>query len=161
LWDRILNLIGFEEVAVADDYDEEETGDHPGGGRMPRGDRFRDEAADSSREKRAHRGQVVSIQGGRPVRVVVTEPASFEDVQLIVDHLKSRRPVLVNLEFLEKPLMRRVIDFVSGAVYSLDGHMQQVGSGVMLFTPREVEIASMPGRSGTDFSVPPDDKEGY
>lgn len=84
---------------------------------------------------------LVSLPTQRQVKVVVAEPRSFEEVQEIVDNLKSRRPVIVNLERVDGELARRIVDFVSGATYGLSGSMQKVGGGIFLFAPSNVDIA--------------------
>jgi len=75
------------------------------------------------------------------MRVVVMEPTSFEEAQNIADQLKSRRPVIVNLENAEKMLAKRIVDFISGTTYALNGNMQKVGNGIFLFVPTNVDIS--------------------
>ncbi|MEW6274668.1 MAG: cell division protein SepF [Bacillota bacterium] len=123
--DKVLGFIGFEEEPLEEDEREKE-------------DREEDETAAQSRRK----GQVLSLHAQRQVRVVVAEPKVFEDVQGIADHLKNRRPVIVNLEQADAELARRVVDFISGATYGLNGNMQKVGNGIFLFVPSNVDIAS-------------------
>ncbi|MCL6635639.1 MAG: cell division protein SepF, partial [Peptococcaceae bacterium] len=76
------------------------------------------------------------------MRVVVLEPRSFDEAQGIADNLKNRRPVIVNLEHAETDLAKRVLDFMIGATYALNGAMQKVGSGIFLCVPNNVDIAS-------------------
>ena len=64
----------------------------------------------------------------------------FEESQEIANHLRSKKPVVVNLEKLEKEMARRVIDFVSGAVYALGGSIQKVAGGIFLIAPYNVDI---------------------
>ena len=123
--DKVLGLIGFEEEPLEEEEQEKEG-------------REEDEMVSPTRRK----GQVVSLPAQRQVRVVVAEPKVFEDVQGIVDHLRNRRPVIVNLEQADAELARRVVDFVSGATYGLNGNMQKVGNGIFLFVPSNVDISS-------------------
>lgn len=122
LVDKVLGFMGFEE-----EPQEEEK------------DRFWEEEEAVPQLKR--RGQVVSLHAQRQVKVIVAEPRVFDDVQGIAEHLKNRRPVIVNLEQVDGELARRVVDFVSGATYALNGSMQKVGSGIFLFVPSNVDIA--------------------
>jgi cell division inhibitor SepF len=118
LMDRFLNLIGFEE---------EEPEEEP-------------EAVAEERAKR--KPPLVSLPGGgRQMRVVVCEPVSFDEVQWIADQLKARRPVVLNLEGMDKDLAQRILNFLSGCTYTLDGSMQRVGTGIFLLTPPNVEVA--------------------
>ncbi|HEX3031931.1 MAG TPA: cell division protein SepF [Bacillota bacterium] len=95
---------------------------------------------DSSRRKKP---AVVSLHQQKQMKVIVMEPKVYEDVQVIADHLKNRRAVVVNLEHVEKDLSRRVVDFVSGAIYALNGSLQRVGVGIYLFVPSNVDISSV------------------
>ena len=92
--------------------------------------------------KKKEKGTLVSLPSHRQLRVVVMEPHSFEEVLSITDNLKSRRPVIINLEQADGELARRVIDFVSGATYALNGRMQKVGNGIFLSVPNNMDISS-------------------
>jgi len=130
LMDKMLNFMGFEEDSV-DVRDNE--------------DRLADEEMNTAQKPKKNRGQVVSLHAQRQVRVVVIEPSNFDDVQGIADNLKNRRPVIINLEQAEPELAKRIVDFVSGATYALDGNMQKVGKGIFLFVPSNVDIDSAIG----------------
>jgi len=127
LMDRVLGFMGFEEEPMEE---EEKT----------REERYQEEEETTAPSRR--KGQVLSIHTQRQVRVVVVEPRVFDEVQSIADHLKSRRPVIINLEKAEPELARRVVDFISGATYALNGSTQKVGNGIFLFVPSNMDIAS-------------------
>lgn len=74
------------------------------------------------------------------LRVVLVEPISFDDCQIISDHLKAKRSVIINLEALELSTARRIIDFVGGTAYALDGSMQKAGGSIFVAVPSHVEI---------------------
>lgn len=126
LVDKVLSFMGFEEeVEEEDKRDREEMPEeHPW--------------LKKSKEK----GTVLSLHAPRQVRVVVLEPRSFDEVQEITDNLKNRCPVIVNLEQAEPDLAKRVVDFVSGATYALNGSLQKVGNGIFLFVPNNIDISS-------------------
>jgi len=88
------------------------------------------------------KGAVLSLHTAKQLRVVVSEPTNFEDSQGIADHLKSRRQVIINMEATDKDVAQRILDFVSGACYALDGRVQKIGDGVFLFAPYNVDITS-------------------
>lgn len=121
-------FLGF--MGLADD-DEELTEEMQGEEELPE---------EYSRRKKA---PVVSIHQQKQVKVMVMEPRVYEDVQVIADHLKNRRAVVVNLESADKELSRRVVDFVSGCIYALNGSLQKVGAGIYLFVPSNVDISSV------------------
>ena len=77
----------------------------------------------------------------RQVKVMVVEPASFDDAQSIADHLKLRKPVVVNLENTDPEIAKRMIDFVSGTTYALNGTIQKVGHNIFLCAPSNVDVA--------------------
>lgn len=68
------------------------------------------------------------------------QPENFEDARGIADHLKTKKPVIINLESLDTDVARRVVDFLSGAVYGLDGNIQKVAAGIFLIAPYNVSI---------------------
>ncbi|TCL69937.1 cell division inhibitor SepF [Hydrogenispora ethanolica] len=80
----------------------------------------------------------------KPVRLVIVEPTSFEEVQALVDHLKNKRAVIINLEETEKVLARRIADFMGGAIYALEGTMQRVSGSIFLFSPQHIEVSVPP-----------------
>lgn len=86
------------------------------------------------------KGKVVNIHTTTQLKVVILQPTSYNDSQDIADHLKSKKPVVVNLERLEKADARKMVDFLSGAVYALDGSMQKVANGILLLAPYNVGI---------------------
>ena len=68
------------------------------------------------------------------------QPTAYSDAQEIADHLKSKKPVVVNLEKLDKDVAVKIVNFLSGAVYALDGSMQKVSNGILLLAPYNVGI---------------------
>lgn len=101
--------------------------------------------SDPSEQAAGSNNNLVSLKGGstasgKHVRVVVSEPESFEEVQLLADHLKNRRQIILNFEATAPEVSQRIIDFLSGALYALDGHSQQLGKSIFLFAPVNTEI---------------------
>lgn len=86
------------------------------------------------------KSKVVNIAATTQLKVVVVQLERFEESQEIANHLRTKKPVVVNLEKLEKETARRVIDFVSGAVYALGGSIQKVAGGIFLIAPYNVDI---------------------
>lgn len=71
----------------------------------------------------------------------VVAPAAFTDAQEVADQFKCNVPVIVNLQGVERDLMRRIIDFSSGLCYGLGGQMERVANHVYLLTPNDVEVS--------------------
>ena len=86
-------------------------------------------------------GNIVSIHANKNLKVVVCEPEKFDEVQALADHLKSRKQVILNFESTPPEVSQKIIDFISGAVYALDGQSQQLGRNIFLFAPSNVEVS--------------------
>ncbi len=97
--------------------------------------------AAAERESRAGSNNLVSIHTGKNLKVVVCEPERFEEVQALADHLKNRKQVILNFENTPPEVSQRIIDFISGTVYALDGQSQQLGRNIFLFAPSNVEVS--------------------
>ena len=87
-------------------------------------------------------GKVVSMPAPQPVRMVITQPTSFEQSEEICNYLKEKKSIIVNLEYVNKDVARRIVDFISGAVHAVDGHIQKVSNAIFLVAPVNYEIAS-------------------
>ncbi len=96
--------------------------------------------AAAERENRAG-ANLVSIHTSKNLKVVVCEPERFEEVQALADHLKNRKQVILNFENTAPEVSQRIIDFISGTVYALDGQSQQLGRNIFLFAPSNVEVS--------------------
>lgn len=77
-----------------------------------------------------------------PMKVVVVEPTSYDEVQDICNNLKSKKPIIINFENIDKDVARRMVDFISGAVFALDGTIQKVSNGIVVVAPSNVDIMS-------------------
>lgn len=75
-----------------------------------------------------------------PMKVVVVEPSNYDEVQDICNNLKSKKPIIINFENIDKDVARRMVDFISGAVYALDGTIQKVSNGIVVVAPSNVDI---------------------
>ncbi len=85
--------------------------------------------------------RVVNIHATTQLEVAVLQPHSYEDAREIADRLKSKRAVVINLESLDHEEAKKVLDFVSGVVYALEGDIQKVSGGIFLIAPYNVTIA--------------------
>ena len=73
-------------------------------------------------------------------KMILMEPRAYSESQQIADHLKSRNSVVVNLKRVTTAQAKRIIDFLSGCIYSIGGKMQKIGVGIYLCTPKNVNI---------------------
>jgi|OM-RGC.v1.024309844 cell division inhibitor SepF len=123
--DKVLGFMGFEEVPYEDEKHHEE--------------QIIEEVPVSRSSKR---GSVVSLHTQKQSHVVVVEPRCYDEVQGVADHLKNRRSVIVNLENADVELAKRVVDFMFGTTYALNGNMQKVSNGIFVFVPSNVDITA-------------------
>ncbi len=86
--------------------------------------------------------KVVNMPQVQPVKMVISQPTNFEQSEEICNNLKEKKSVIVNLEYVNKDVARRIIDFISGAVHALDGHIQKVSNSIFLIAPVNYEIAN-------------------
>ncbi|MDR2356002.1 MAG: cell division protein SepF [Clostridiales Family XIII bacterium] len=84
--------------------------------------------------------------------LVVTEPSCFDECPKLVDSLKARKPIIINLEKVETDVARKIFDFLSGATYALNGNMQKIANNIFVFVPENVNVSAPPEHSGIDFS---------
>lgn len=73
-------------------------------------------------------------------KMMLLEPRAYSEGQQIVDYLKSRSAVVVNLKRVTPDQARRIIDFLSGSIYAIGGNMQKLGGGIFLCTPKNVNV---------------------
>ena len=85
-------------------------------------------------------GKVVNIHTTSQFKVVVMQPESFNDAKDVCDHLKNKKPSVINLEKVQKETAQRIIDFLSGSVYALDGSIQKVSNEIFIIAPNNVDI---------------------
>lgn len=90
--------------------------------------------------KEINDNRVINFHSKNQMKMILLEPKSFDECPKIVDHLKSKKPVILNLEKLDSDLARKVFDFISGAVYALDGNVQKVANNIFLFVPENIDI---------------------
>ncbi len=130
---KLLTMIGFN---AEDDFDEEffDEGAEDTAKTSAKFDAESEFTADGKKNK------VVKIHTTAQLKLVVMQPETFDDARDIANHLKSKKPVVMNLEFVEKDIARRIVDFLSGAVYALDGNIQKVSNGIFIITPYNVGI---------------------
>ncbi|GGN49352.1 cell division protein SepF [Oceanobacillus indicireducens] len=73
-------------------------------------------------------------------RVVLCEPRSYNEAQEIADNIVNKRSVVINLQRVENHQAKRIVDFLSGTVYALNGDIQKLGAETFLCTPESVDV---------------------
>ena len=151
---KFKDFIGLEEYDEEfDDYEEEEEARQ-----QTYYDRERLQNPSSSGAGRYSTANVVPMQDKRvraitnAFKLVVIEPQGFEECSSLVDSLKARKPVIVNLEKMDPDLARKIFDFLGGATYALNGNVQKVANNIFIFAPENVAIAANSEHAPYNFS---------
>ena len=130
-------IYGMFGVDVGDTYEEEFYNDYAE-------DTFEDtidrESYMPSRRASSRSTRVSRFEDTPQMKLVIMQPGNFEESRDIANHLKERKPIVVNLEYLDNAESRRVVDFLSGAVYALDGDIRKVANHIFLITPCNVGV---------------------
>lgn len=84
--------------------------------------------------------KVVNIHTTAQMQVVLVKPDRFDNVSDIADHLRSKHAVVLNLEQTNKDVARRLVDFLSGCAYALDGKIKKIALSTYIITPYNVDI---------------------
>ncbi len=88
------------------------------------------------------KGKVIPMRtSNKGMEVCVIKPSTVEDGREISDTLLSGRAVILNLEGLQVSIAQRIIDFTSGACYSINGNLQKVSNYIFIITPESVDIS--------------------
>ena len=156
---NLKELVGIEEI---DEVSEEEVSRELKDLKSS-GNSFEQQKPEGEREQKGfmQRGEIKAslktqgIGSTNPFRLVVIEPRGFEDCPRLVDNLKARKPVIINLENLEQDIARKIFDFLSGATYALNGNVQKVANDIFVFAPENVDIAGNMENKGLDFDGNP------
>ena len=85
-------------------------------------------------------GQILNMSASNKQEVVLFRPGTFNDTSKAADDLRNRKAVIVNMENVDKAMARRVVDFLSGCVYALDGDVKKIAQSAYLFCPHNMDI---------------------
>ena len=97
-------------------------------------------AATSNAPATGFSGQILNMNASNKQEVVLFRPGTFNDTSKAADDLRNRKAVIVNMENVDKAMARRVVDFLSGCVYALDGDVKKIAQSAYLFCPHNMDI---------------------
>ena len=120
-----------------DDYDDEPLEEEPAPAPAPAPRRT---FGRSSEPTKSTSNRVVNINATTQMQVVLVKPDRFDQVSEIADHLRDKQAVVLNLEATNKDVARRLVDFLSGCAYALDGKIKKVAISTYLITPYNVDV---------------------
>ncbi len=113
---------------------------------------------------RSFRGSLIPAQSQNQVitgEIKIEEPRIYEDSLNIATYLRESKPVIVNLKYLDNASGKRLIDFVCGTAYAINGHMMKIGENIFLFTPENFLIVDSDDRSTFEQGLEEDEKETF
>ena len=84
-------------------------------------------------------GQVLNMGSGKQ-EVVLFHAKTFDNAAKAADELRKKKAVILNMENVDKALTRRVVDFLSGSVYALDGNVKKIAQSTYLFCPHNMDV---------------------
>lgn len=126
--DKVKFFMGLEDYDEEEVYEEEVTSE------------VSEDIASAPFINNQKNNKILNIHTSSQIKLVVNKPKDFDESAKIVDQLKSRRPVVLNLEETEGELARKIFDFCSGALYALDGQIQKVSKNIFVLAPSNVDI---------------------
>lgn len=96
----------------------------------------------SSTNSKKQKGKVVSIHTAASAKILIVKPIDYDEVIEICDNLKNRKIIIINMTNLESKTAQRLLDFMAGASYALEGSLEEVEKGVYIISPSNVEISN-------------------
>ncbi len=133
LMNKVWDLFGMDSQEV-EEYDDENVYEYE----------EEEEPEVEDRKFFGRRNKVVSMPQAQDnsIRMVISQPTTFEQSDEICSFIKEKKSVIVNLEYVNKDVARRIVDFISGGVYALDGYIQKVSNSIFLVAPSNYEITN-------------------
>lgn len=105
-------------------------------------DHFRPEKKQVSYSRPTSSEKRFSVINTNSLKLILIEPKGLDECPKLVDSLKARKPVIINLEKLETETARKIFDFLSGATYALSGNVQKIANNIFIFTPENVAVSA-------------------
>ena len=126
LFDKLKSMVGTEP-----DYDKDEYYPDP----------LEGEEVPPTRQSAQTQGMDISGTDSTSLELKVVRPENYASVTEIADHLLAHRTVVLNLEATNKEVAKRLIDFLAGVAYSIDGQLKNVANNTYIITPCNVDVA--------------------
>lgn len=158
--DKVKDFMGLSEE-YDDDYDEADDDAYSGQYQQPEASNPQPAAEEERRNLRsrvngeARTASKINNVVGMPgimngvSEMILIEPRSFEEMPQVIDALRSRKSVILNMTLIRQEEAQRSVDFVAGGTYAIDGHYERIGDNIFLFTPNCVQVSS-PGNIVND-----------
>ena len=134
LMNKVFDLFGMDQ-AEQEDYEDEDVYDY---------ENEDEEEVEDKKIFGRRNNKVVNMpqSQSQAIKMVISQPTNFEQSDEICSFLKEKKSVIVNLEYVNKDVARRIVDFISGGVFALDGHIQKISNSIFLIAPMNYEITN-------------------
>jgi cell division inhibitor SepF len=158
LFYKLKTLIGIEEIEEDDQQDESPAQTSLERKPIDPRNSYLSSRTENKETKEAKENRVLPMQNKNiapnpnQFKMVVIEPKSFDESPKLVDNLKAKKPVIINLEKVESDTARKIFDFLSGATYALNGNVQKIANNIFVFAPENVDVSANIDQKGIDFS---------
>lgn len=136
--DAVKDFVGFGDIDYEEEIEMEEV----------------DEVVEERTPLFSRKNKVVALDRGQTQpSIVVVKPRCFNNTTEVADQIKQRRPVIIDVGNLDPEEARRVVDFIAGTVYGLNGDIQKVSGGIFVATPSSYGISGefLKDKSGAGF----------
>ena len=143
LFGRLMDSMRVNSDEEDDEYfeEEEEYTEKPQK-RLPNLIRKRDEEEEEEESKpRLFSRKVAPVKKSGSLEVALVKPSVFDDAKTIVDDLLYGKAVVLNMEGINTEVAQRIIDFTSGATYSMNGKLQKISNYIFIITPESVSLS--------------------
>lgn len=108
-------------------------------------------------KKSVKKASLISVpnktKGGENTEIVLIKATSYDDMQEIANHIKERKIAVVNFEDMDKDIAQRMVDFLSGSVFALDGVPRKVSGGTFIFSSSNVDLSGQIMENGGSFEA--------
>lgn len=120
---------GYENEESYDDFEEE------------------DEPEMTASNRRGASNNVYDMKTGsvrtKDMTMIIFKPDVYAETRAVVDNLRVKKPTVINLDDMDKAEAQRALDFVSGAVYALNGEIRKAARNIFVVAPSNIDIQSM------------------
>lgn len=131
---KLRNWFGLDIEETEDEFYDED--------REPEQDLEPFEPREEKRRERGGRGKVVDlpVQQSNHNKLIVYRPVSYDDNMIIIENLRSRKPIILNMESIEVPVAQRILDFMTGACMAMGGDIRKISAKIFAVVPADYEI---------------------
>lgn len=132
IMDKVWGLFGMDSSEAEEDYEDDNVYE------------LDEEENDEVEDKKlfGKKNKIFAMPQNQSIKMVISQPTTFEQSEEICTFLKEKKSVIVNLEYVNKDVARRIVDFISGGVYALNGHIQKISNSIFLIAPTNYEITN-------------------